>query len=516
MLRLIIIRAKAHFNSAVEHAEKSRYLEALSELDSALELNAKFAEAHVLRGTILARMERLAEAEESWKNALQLNPQALRAHRYLAQSVDVKAASPLMKRLRMLLAGAAGVTALALLIAIGASLSGPSRHDLDAVQGAWKALHEDNLAESYRLATSLSEGRPRTELLSAADRQVRSRLDAATILANQEKYPEALALLEEVRAMHLPQDAAADLTRVRADLRTRLNHSILEGLRRVSGRDEDRRLVKQRLDDFASHFPEAKLELAELKAEHLRELNDEVDRRLAAIDRALTTGDDSRKVTELLADVEELALETDRKAQLDDKLRALARREAASLFASATAAINDNNIPAYEQALAALKSMSHQQQDYIDRAVGLRTLLLEREHRQMIDQLRAALDERSWRKALGLADALQKLDLKFDDALVEELDNARTALAIESYYSVMDMADAIDNRSLTEQQARTILERIDETRDRLPQRLRIRAEENLLYFSIVALRKLGDQEEATRRTEKLRTDYPGSTYLAGI
>lgn len=41
MLRLIINKAKHHYNLALEHAERGRYYEAITELNNSIELDSK-------------------------------------------------------------------------------------------------------------------------------------------------------------------------------------------------------------------------------------------------------------------------------------------------------------------------------------------------------------------------------------------------------------------------------------------------------------------------------------------
>jgi len=83
MLRLIVNKAKHHYNLALEHAERGRNQEAIVELQNALDLDARHVNAHVVLGTILAREERFEEAQAEWEKALQLSPPLAKAHSYI-------------------------------------------------------------------------------------------------------------------------------------------------------------------------------------------------------------------------------------------------------------------------------------------------------------------------------------------------------------------------------------------------------------------------------------------------
>jgi tetratricopeptide (TPR) repeat protein len=112
MLRLIINKARHHYNVALEHAERQRYPEALAELDHCLELDHSLVPAHVVKGTIYAKMEKFDEAERCWQEALALDPHILKAYDYLDKSHVARQAIPLLRRLRWAIVAAAAITVL--------------------------------------------------------------------------------------------------------------------------------------------------------------------------------------------------------------------------------------------------------------------------------------------------------------------------------------------------------------------------------------------------------------------
>ena len=59
MLRLIVNKAKHHYNLAVEHAERNRYHEAAAELRNSLDLDKNNVGTHVLLGTIYAKQKKI-------------------------------------------------------------------------------------------------------------------------------------------------------------------------------------------------------------------------------------------------------------------------------------------------------------------------------------------------------------------------------------------------------------------------------------------------------------------------
>lgn len=99
-LRLLVTRAKQHYNNAIEHAERKRYDQAIIELKSALELYNDFPTAHNVLGTIYAKQGKYQAAIAEWEETLALNPVYKKAHDYILQAQSyLPAPSPYKRRL---------------------------------------------------------------------------------------------------------------------------------------------------------------------------------------------------------------------------------------------------------------------------------------------------------------------------------------------------------------------------------------------------------------------------------
>jgi tetratricopeptide (TPR) repeat protein len=102
MLRVIANKARHHFNTALEHAERSRWEEAIVELRNCLDLDAHFVSAWNVLGTCLAKLERFDEAREAWEQALAIDPRFDKAHDYLGKVEHVDESRRFQRRLRRL------------------------------------------------------------------------------------------------------------------------------------------------------------------------------------------------------------------------------------------------------------------------------------------------------------------------------------------------------------------------------------------------------------------------------
>ncbi|MFC1601725.1 tetratricopeptide repeat protein [Candidatus Sumerlaeota bacterium] len=101
ILRMVTNKARHHYNNALEHAERQRHAEAITDLRSCLELDSQFISAYVVLGTIYAKQGKYDEARELWRQALALDPSALKAHEYLGKVDVVQEVGPWVRRLRM-------------------------------------------------------------------------------------------------------------------------------------------------------------------------------------------------------------------------------------------------------------------------------------------------------------------------------------------------------------------------------------------------------------------------------
>lgn len=117
-LRALVNKAKNLYNEALEHAERGRSEAAISNLRTAIELDASFANAWVVLGTIFARERRVEEARAAWEKALAIDPRMEKAHQYLEKLERVRAALPAVEGMKTALAAlAVAVAALSVALA---------------------------------------------------------------------------------------------------------------------------------------------------------------------------------------------------------------------------------------------------------------------------------------------------------------------------------------------------------------------------------------------------------------
>lgn len=505
MVRLIISRARQHFNRAVEHAEQQRYYEALGELNDALELNSRFAEALVLRGSILARLDRLDEAQESWDAALALNAQAARAHRYLGQMEDVRRAAPLLRRTRAVVFGSAGVAIGCLLLAV-VGVSAMRDPDRRHVQRAMVAMDAARYGEAYNAAQEVSARDVRKGLLAIIGTRIDAGRDAALAAAERGEFEAAMVALAPLREAASGTEAEAALEKARAAVRDRMLQSIAS--QAIDFRDPSADAMVRR---YVALFPNERSALDRTLAGMRDELRGELSRQLMALRETELQG---AGLSSALASLE-------RAAPIAERLGPEAQREVESaagafserVYTLARELVRQNNRSAFERLDATVSAAVQIPETQRQRVRALRSILLEQEMTSLANSLREARAEQNNRRVLDIARTMQALDPAPSETLGRIIAEAEQALAIESFYGLMEQADTIERGKLDEGNARRVLELVREARGPLPPRLRMRAEENLHYFAARAHEALGDEEKAREELDRLRENYPESPYL---
>jgi tetratricopeptide (TPR) repeat protein len=518
MVRLIDNRARIHFNAAVEQARELNYFEALGELNSALELNSRLVEAHVLKGSILGRLERVDEAREALEEALRISPQGARAHRYLLELGDVEKTAPIRRRLTTMFGVAGAVTVGALLIA-GAVLllqPGPPPPDSRGAGEAWGLLAAGDLAGAQKAGEHLPQPE-KAGLHAAIERSVQDVLELSTVVLESHGPEAALAVLAKLDDMKLrPLDEKAVARQValmataNADQAGALMQSLVEQTT-VGGATPFPALekLKAAMARHAALFPKYADSLERALAEPRAEARALVVSRLAAIN-----GDgDSHTAAKDLSAVAPLEELLGMDGSVTARLGELSARDAEDLYSEAMTAAREGKTDAFDAALSAIRALPVAQPEMAEKAAALRGILVEREQREMITALQRALDAGERETALQIATTLEAMGGTPTPELAARLVEARERVAIDSYYTLMKWGDRIESGEITRAEAEEVHRLVALARGPLPARIASKATDNLHFFAAQAWRVLGESEKAWEEMGELRRIHPDSIYL---
>ncbi|MGI8907996.1 MAG: tetratricopeptide repeat protein [Candidatus Sumerlaeaceae bacterium] len=223
MLRLLVNKARHHYNDALEHAERGRTTEAIDELRNALDLDRRFSNAHVVLGTLYAKEGEYEKARECWKNAIELSSELSKAHHYLQRVQAVENTLPALKSYRWM-----ALALVVLVIGLGSALGYMLRPDptvrrlaaakqLYQQQKYGKALKE---LESVRRssdpgsATNIASDALRLALKTDMNQQIKN---IQTLKFNN-RYSEALAAITALEANVPDNETSSRLALLREDI----------------------------------------------------------------------------------------------------------------------------------------------------------------------------------------------------------------------------------------------------------------------------------------------------------
>jgi tetratricopeptide (TPR) repeat protein len=516
MLRLIINRAKHHFNNAVEFVEQERYVESLGELNNALDLDSRFEKALVLKGTILARLERFDEAREAWEAAIKINPQATRAQRYLSQIESAKSAVPLLRRVRFVIYGSVLAVVSALLILLFA-LGGASETRIDPVEKGLAALENGDLEQSWAIAQTIQKAAAQNLLEQSIQREISRQVDLAVGLAENGRYEEASDLLEDLEDKDQIRGLMETLTlgrdRIEQSFIRRMNE-LLEGV--IVTPSQLNRLLRLR-NGAEVVMPERIQGMLEGQQDHITTvIQEQVRKALIPAEAYLGDADQYVVVLESFSDAQRYLAsipEPFRQDTDDDLIEQYARVYAESLLKAAgevAKAGNREQFQVYQQIVTQLPgtaselvAMFPEQEKYID----------QRERDELAEMMGKAFKEEQWRRSLEAASALAIVNYVFTDEWTEKLDKARRELAIQSYYELMERWEELESEQLEGDMARQLSRLVQEARTGLPPRLALRAEENLGYAAARTYEAMGETALANLEWEWLEEHHPKSPYI---
>lgn len=219
MLRLIVNKARHHYNMALEHAERGRIEDAIAELQNAIDLDRTLTSAHVVLGTLYAKRNQFEHARAAWNAAFEQSPELSKAHQYLERVQQVQQVLPqvsLMQRLLLL----TGI----LVLLLGGIVAWQFRPDpLPEKLAMARVLYDaGNFGDALDLLRTVERQAERPDLAAAAaalssaiTAQLRAEVSAIQELKFRQDYPEALERIERLQEHRLDIATSSTLAAVR-------------------------------------------------------------------------------------------------------------------------------------------------------------------------------------------------------------------------------------------------------------------------------------------------------------
>ncbi len=516
MLRLIVNRAKNHYNKALEHAERGRTNEAVAELNSALQLDDSLIEAHLLLGTLYARLEQPEEARKQWLLVLEHRAEGKRAFQYISELGELKRSLPLARRLRAIIAASVGVASISV-IALGVAVW-PS-HEAETVESAWSEFALRQLSNSTRLIDELARPIDDPELESSAqflEETITTLLEERFGEVNRQilhrEYGKAIESLEDIRSWHPPGVYDHLYWEKRRLIRTMADDDLLQSVPDEFTPQGIARL-ESHIAEYNRLFDDSQL-IEEARGAYREKGERQLDVLLADLDTMIMDENKMHEAALLFERATAIAGLLDRKEVISSRWKIWNETLQSRLLDEAEESLHREDLVRSAEYLGRFQPQQAPP-TLLTRYEDLRRQVAEYNNQQAYAAVTQLLDEQRYEEAFDREHGIDYslLDEEEGARLQSELAYARKRYALDEYYDLMAHAESFEDATVTAPQAEETLTKMPRIRAYLPEIVLQSAEDDLLFFEAVSLGKTRRPDAATQRIEDLREQFPTSPYL---
>lgn len=528
MLRLIVHKARSHFNTALEYADRNRDEEAVGELVNALELDYSHIPSHVVLGTLYARLGDTEKAEEHWREALKLNPQLDKAHQYLGKVDVVRRDLPLVRRQRLWVAMLLG---LVVVLGVGLYILNRPNPNRKRMEQAWRLYQTGRFREAAQLAEQADE--VETPDLYVANTLLigdiaRESQEMAVFRASRELREGRLREAVRLARGFLRADPSPDVRRrmeeILADAARQARIAVDETVEHYSAGATPRLRAQEALETYTMAAGDA-ADPEFIQAARERMNRAEREREIAIGLAAVRVAPPEEALLRLAA-LRERYPDAPRPAREYEALaKALNRRAGEIVEAHLERGDLDGAAKAIEQARAVMEA-THAGEDTAARIAAwgekiarLRSERDEERQTQTVQALEAAFKkayrDEDYEKAVEYG---EKLVATVDDETMRgvfnvTLQRAHRALADERWRWMVDRGRQYVDGRVDKDAARRTVDWYPQVREHLSRKMYPTSRDNLLFYYAMALRELGRRDEYAQAMRRLFRDFPEGNAL---
>lgn len=523
MLRLIVNKARHHYNLALEHAERNRLEEAIDELHNALDLDRQFVNAHVVLGTLYAKRNEFDKAQEAWKSALALNPELAKAHQYLERVDSVQEALPAMRIAQIVSIVSGGLCVLLLVGLLFALRPDPTATKLLHAQHAYEQQDFGRATELLEQVVGTGKGSKSLAaasaraLKSAIDSDLTRRLWSIQSLASREQYAMALTQVAELEKRK-PSKGIIDTADIH---RKNIKQFYVAQIEQACEDYHDGALpynqLSPKVKDFLRLYPDDD-QKKQVQASFRQVQESEAQKILQQIQSAYYKSHNAPKALEQLQVLSAQFPNT--KAAQTGRVQ-LAEELAKSLFQHFEQMLNERDFEKAEQELASMREVTPQLRRFVDisNSVELAAQMLTSMQRQAkFDKIEQMIESDECDKAaeaiqaLGSDDRLTSVQrelLRCYDAQVQKHE------ALKDYFALRKQESELLALHMSDQEASRLLGSYDSTFKQM-EREPAADKARLTAYATAAAVRLGDQQRAQQLLEKLRQLAESKSYVTTI
>lgn len=516
VLRQVIARSREHFNAGLEHAERNRHDEAISEIKHALELDASFVNAWVVLGTVYARQEKFDEAQKAWQSALAINPQYQRCHEYLTRAQRVSQSLPAIQRLRSLVVGL-GAAAVLLLAGCIALFLFQIRPDpaADGIDSALSLRDQkrtgDALAAAERAANHLlapARSRRAAEFIkSQIQKDIEAQLDSVRTMASGDDFSASISAIDALKALAPPTDVATEIERLRAGVLDRVTARARETAAAFEKGEVPFAVLRDRIQTYKPLFgndPRAE-GLDQLLAVAKKKNEDRVEAQARdEVRQAKTLAEAAGRIDALVASNPEL------KEKLETTLQNLLRAQADTRATELDRAVAAGNLDKGQEILVQIEALYSgiDRKPPPDLLAPLRQKIEDAQRTRKFELVRRSYEERNWE---GLLERTNDIDKAGWNEEQRKLLGAWRREALDEFSrGFWDWSQSLDVQfetgRITHEQALRMIDNFELVLDPLGTAFK---RSHILFRAAAAyFYKLSDRAKAAELIARLEKQYP--------
>jgi len=529
MLRLIVNKAKHHYNLAVEHAERNRFYEALTELQNSLDLDKTNANAHVLMGTIYAKQKKFDEAIRQWEAALQMDPSIYKAYTYIPKAKKLEETIPTFRLLKITFAILAVCIIIIGILTFKNLRPNPAEVLLNNALSDYKNNHYgkaleriEECSKQYPASTFTPLAR---HLADTIHKEVEERKMEILNHMYASDYLKALETGNSLERLNPDPGTSQFLKLLRDEAKFALGKYIKTQLTEYEKTGTAVASLRQDIDEFAKFFPRDSITIQ--FQERLRALR----LKYAKVDETLLqrnfenilSFDDITKTLAALEDFNKQYPEFSQKSGVPLKIRSLKQIFITGTLLEAERALEKDNYSLTSSTLARitpqdLSSFPRVAQEYnnLKKTFARRQKDKEgRKAREFLARVESALKQNNLDDLHNLIAQKDSVHLteKEREHLNRMVKTAREKTAVTSYEDIMAIGIPQTPNDLSEADARKTLSALPVIQFFLPPDIAHQAKDKLLYLACASHLRLGEAEKAREIFNNLLREFPHSPYL---
>jgi len=530
MLRLIMNKAKHHYNLAVEHAERNRFYQAISELQNSLDLNKNNINARLLLGTIYARQKRYDQAIQEWQAVLENNPTSQKAFHYIEKGKKVQSALPVLKWIQILLAALLGCILVIFILVFLALRPDPAQELLKkAISDYDHNLYGSALEKMDSFTNQFTSSPLRPVALLLADsirrnieenrRRILSHMDAG-------EYTTVLDICKLLEDQNPDPGTMQFVNHIKDNIRSSMKKTIEQSIRDQEKEETgDLSLIQENLKRFGQYFPrDENLGTYQSQLSALLRRDAQKEQRILQkeLDNISVIEDPAQALAALITFNREYPAFA-QESSVPRKIKELKQTILYTRLIQIQEQLQKDNLDAAGANLAQLKTRDLDEFPLLAQEYqNLSSLYSKRkndENRSKTEEYLAALEKALEEENLGEIQSLLSQKASFSLTADEErrfdninrLSRIRTALLLYHQITSRDPLQGMD--SLTEQEARETVSSLPMLLSDLPPELSLKARDKLLFHACASYMKLGEADKARKMFQSLLKEYPYSPYL---